>query len=93
MFNFVGVRLTAHAANRLIREDGKFALIAACAAGGQVCGTFQLCMILLHEYYAYCLFCGYRWEDGWIDGLIKSFCSSLPSHLIRGAQPSPACLM
>jgi acetyl-CoA acetyltransferase len=42
--NFLGVRLTAHAANRLIREDGKFALIAACAAGGQVCIVFQLCM-------------------------------------------------
>lgn len=33
---FVGVRLTVHAANRLVREDGQFGLIAACAAGGQV---------------------------------------------------------
>lgn len=32
----VGVRLTVHAANRLVREDGQFGLIAACAAGGQV---------------------------------------------------------
>ncbi|XP_069678380.1 trifunctional enzyme subunit beta, mitochondrial [Periplaneta americana] len=37
-FAATGVRLTAHAANRLIREDGKFALIAACAAGGQGVG-------------------------------------------------------
>ena len=35
-FGATGVRLTAHAANRLIKEDGKYALIAACAAGGQV---------------------------------------------------------
>jgi acetyl-CoA acyltransferase len=32
-----GVRLATHAAHRLIREDGQFALITACAAGGQVC--------------------------------------------------------
>ena len=31
-----GVRLAMHAAHRLIQEDGKLALIAACAAGGQV---------------------------------------------------------
>lgn len=30
------MRLTVHAANRLVREDGQFGLIAACAAGGQV---------------------------------------------------------
>jgi hypothetical protein len=65
MLNFVGVRLTAHAANRLIREDGKFAVIAACAAGGQVCSTFQLHVILFHEYYAYCLFVV---TDGRMDG-------------------------
>ncbi|XP_047119354.1 trifunctional enzyme subunit beta, mitochondrial [Schistocerca piceifrons] len=34
-FAATGVRLTSHAANRLIREDGQFALITACAAGGQ----------------------------------------------------------
>nr|QBH73794.1 trifunctional enzyme beta subunit [Nicoletia phytophila] len=34
-FAATGVRLTTHAANRLIKEDGQFALIAACAAGGQ----------------------------------------------------------
>ncbi|XP_046688876.1 LOW QUALITY PROTEIN: trifunctional enzyme subunit beta, mitochondrial-like, partial [Homalodisca vitripennis] len=37
-FAATGVRLTVHAANRLIREDGQFALIAACAAGGQGVG-------------------------------------------------------
>lgn len=35
-FLITGVRLTAHAAHRLVREDGQFALITACAAGGQV---------------------------------------------------------
>jgi len=33
-FGATGVRLTAHAANRLIKEDGQYACIAACAAGG-----------------------------------------------------------
>lgn len=33
-FGATGVRLATTAANRLIKEDGKFALIAACAAGG-----------------------------------------------------------
>lgn len=37
-FAATGVRLTVHAANRLVREDGQFALIAACAAGGQGVG-------------------------------------------------------
>lgn len=37
-FAATGVRLTVHAANRLIREDGQFALISACAAGGQGVG-------------------------------------------------------
>ncbi|XP_071449136.1 trifunctional enzyme subunit beta, mitochondrial [Hetaerina americana] len=37
-FAATGVRLTTHAANRLIREDGQYALIAACAAGGQGVG-------------------------------------------------------
>ncbi len=35
-FGATGVRLAMHTANRLIREDGKYGLIAACAAGGQV---------------------------------------------------------
>ncbi|KAL1115345.1 hypothetical protein AAG570_007375, partial [Ranatra chinensis] len=35
-FAATGVRLTVHTANRLIREDGQFGLVAACAAGGQV---------------------------------------------------------
>jgi acetyl-CoA acyltransferase len=34
-FGATGVRLVTTAANRLIREDGKYALISACAAGGQ----------------------------------------------------------
>ena len=35
-FAATGVRLATHTANRLIREDQQFGLIAACAAGGQV---------------------------------------------------------
>lgn len=34
-FGATGVRLVTTAANRLIREDGEFALVSACAAGGQ----------------------------------------------------------
>jgi len=34
-FGATGVRLVTTAANRLLKEDGRFALIAACAAGGQ----------------------------------------------------------
>ncbi|KAF6197795.1 hypothetical protein GE061_008761, partial [Apolygus lucorum] len=37
-FAATGVRLTVHAANRLIRDDKTFGLIAACAAGGQGVG-------------------------------------------------------
>lgn len=37
-FAATGVRLTAHAAHRLVREDGQFGLITACAAGGQGVG-------------------------------------------------------
>merc|ERR1711963_716609 len=37
-FGATGVRLAMHASNRMIKEDGKFALIAACAAGGQGVG-------------------------------------------------------
>jgi len=35
-FAATGVRLATHTANRLIKEDQQFGLIAACAAGGQV---------------------------------------------------------
>ena len=35
-FGATGIRLVSTAANRLRREDGRFALVAACAAGGQV---------------------------------------------------------
>ena len=34
-FAATGIRLVTTAANRLIEENGKYALIAACAAGGQ----------------------------------------------------------
>lgn len=34
-FGATGVRILTTAANRLIREDGTFALVTACAAGGQ----------------------------------------------------------
>ena len=35
-FGATGARLVTTAANRLHKEDGRFALLAACAAGGQV---------------------------------------------------------
>lgn len=35
-FAATGVRLCMHTANRLVREDGQFGLVTACAAGGQV---------------------------------------------------------
>ena len=34
-FGARGVRLVTTAANRLLRENGKYALVTACAAGGQ----------------------------------------------------------
>jgi len=37
-FGATGVRLCMHAANRLIKEDGQYAMIGACAAGGQGVG-------------------------------------------------------
>lgn len=37
-FAATGVRLAMHTAHRLVREDGQFGLIAACAAGGQGVG-------------------------------------------------------
>lgn len=37
-FGATGIRLVAHAANRLESENGRYALIAACAAGGQGVG-------------------------------------------------------
>ena len=36
-FGATGIRLVTTAANRLVDEDGSLALVAACAAGGQVC--------------------------------------------------------
>lgn len=39
-FGATGVRLVTTAANRLHKEDGQYALVAACAAGGIVsCGS------------------------------------------------------
>ncbi len=37
-FAATGVRLVTTAANRLQKEGGRYALVAACAAGGQVRG-------------------------------------------------------
>ena len=37
-FGATGVRLAMHTANRLVKEDGQFGMIAACAAGGQGVG-------------------------------------------------------
>lgn len=37
-FAATGVRLVSHCANRLIHEGGRYALLAACAAGGQGVG-------------------------------------------------------
>lgn len=37
-FAVTGVRQTVHAAKRLMCEDGQFAVVAACAAGGQGVG-------------------------------------------------------
>ncbi|EEB12759.1 medium chain specific acyl-CoA dehydrogenase, putative [Pediculus humanus corporis] len=34
-FAATGVRLVSHCANRLIKENGKYAVLSACAAGGQ----------------------------------------------------------
>jgi acetyl-CoA acetyltransferase len=33
-FGATGIRLIAHAANRLQDENGRYAVVAACAAGG-----------------------------------------------------------
>merc|ERR1712029_622868 len=40
-FGATGVRLAMHSANRMIKEDGQYALIAACAAGGQGVGMIM----------------------------------------------------
>jgi acetyl-CoA acetyltransferase len=36
LYSATGVRLAVTVANRLIRENGKYGLLAACAAGGHV---------------------------------------------------------
>ncbi len=43
-FGATGVRLVTTAANRLHKENGQFALIAACAAGGHVSLYAILCI-------------------------------------------------
>ncbi|KAG9432289.1 trifunctional enzyme subunit beta, mitochondrial [Apis mellifera carnica] len=40
-FAATGIRLASHTANRLIKEDQQFGLIAACAAGGQGVGMIM----------------------------------------------------
>lgn len=46
-FAATGVRLCMHTANRLVREDGQYGVIAACAAGGK---TFFFSFLLPHYY-------------------------------------------
>jgi acetyl-CoA acyltransferase len=41
-FGATGVRLVTTAANRLIKENKRLALVAACAAGGQVCNHSKI---------------------------------------------------
>lgn len=41
-FGATGVRLVTTAAHRLEKEDGQLGLVAACAAGGQVCYLLML---------------------------------------------------
>lgn len=46
-FGATGVRLVTTAANRLMKEDGQLAVVAACAAGAHVSG--ELIMIMSHN--------------------------------------------
>ena len=47
-FGATGVRLATMAANRLVHEDGQYALLAACAAGGHVSSlSLSLSLLLL----------------------------------------------
>lgn len=60
LYWFLGVRLAIHAANRLIHEDGKYACIAACAAGGQVWMKFIYFGTLrhvIHRWGSSCIYC------------------------------------
>ena len=54
-FGATGVRLVTTAANRLEKEDGQFALLAACAAGGIVSDGFRFYGFLHHfqQYFSY----------------------------------------
>lgn len=45
-FGATGTRLVTTSANRLQKEDGKYALLAACAAGGQVVTALPYVMSL-----------------------------------------------
>ena len=47
-FGATGCRLVTTAANRLIKEDKKYALVAACAAGGHVRITHILSLIVIN---------------------------------------------
>ena len=48
-FGATGCRLVTTAANRLRKEGGRYALVAACAAGGQVCDRLLHGVSLLHQ--------------------------------------------
>lgn len=48
-----GVRLVSHAANRLIKEGGRYALVAACAAGGQVRCQVSGFMFVIYLFISY----------------------------------------
>ncbi len=50
-FGATGVRLVTTAANRLIKENGKYALVAACAAGGLVCFNFIIKFLKISFYF------------------------------------------
>lgn len=49
-FAATGVRLATHTANRLIKEDQQFGLIAACAAGGQVKSKINVITCVIRKY-------------------------------------------
>jgi len=48
-FGATGVRLVTTAANRLIKEGGRFALVTACAAGGQVALDFLYIKLVFNK--------------------------------------------
>ena len=56
-FGATGVRLAMHTAHRLIKEDGQYGLIAACAAGGQGVG------MVLERYPGATVWTWFGWEN------------------------------